>query len=174
MATSTVVHMTFEEYLATDFKPDREWINGELRERNVGKWEHARVQALLTIWLGQNEKPWGVLCGTEARTLVAAGRVRIPDLVLVKAVQQSAVLTAPPVLVVEVLSPDDSYSDIQERAQDYRAMGVKAIWLVDPKTRTGRMSIEGPDDVWQLAKVLTVPGTDIHVDLDQLFANLTQ
>jgi len=29
-----------------------------------------------------------------------------------------------PLLVIEILSPDDTYSDTQERAQDYRAMGV--------------------------------------------------
>jgi len=43
---STVALVTLEDYLATGYRPDREWIDGELKERNVGKWEHARVQAL--------------------------------------------------------------------------------------------------------------------------------
>jgi hypothetical protein len=85
------------------------------------------------------------------------------------------------VLVVEILSLDDTYSDTQERVHDYRAVGIKAVWLLDPRTRTGRMSISSSppisedawllEDTWLLARVLKVPGTAIHVDLDQLFAN---
>jgi Uma2 family endonuclease len=177
MASSTVVHITLEEYLATSYQPDREWIDGELRERNVGKFEHARLQWLLTAWLAQNEDLWGVEGTTEQRIRVSPARVRIPDLALLKKGQHPPTLTEPPVLVIEILSPEDSYSDTQERAQDYRAMGVKAVWIIDPKTRTGRMCIDEQsrgDDVWVLATVLKVPGTLIHVDLDALFAKLTR
>lgn len=176
MASSTVVHLTLEEYLATTYQPDREWIDGELRERNVGKYEHARLQWLLTAWLAQNEDRWGVEGTTEQRMRVSPGRVRIPDLAMLHKGQHPPILTEPPVLVIEILSPEDSYSDTQERAHDYRAMGVKAVWIIDPKTRTGRMCIDQPslsDDVWVLATVLKVPGTLIHVDLDSLFARLS-
>jgi len=63
----------------------------------------------------------------------------VPDLFVLTAGAQPEVLTDPPLLVIEILSPDDSYSDTQERAQDYRAMGVETVWIIDPKTRTGRM-----------------------------------
>src|SRR5580698_2637711 len=110
MAT-VVTLVTLEDYLATSYRPDREWIDGELKERNVGKWEHARVQALLAIWLGQHETAWGVQVGTESRMQVSPRRIRIPDVVLVSSVTQPEVIVDPPVLVVEILSPDDSYSD---------------------------------------------------------------
>ena len=45
MATST--SLSLSEYMKTSYRPDREFVDGELRERNVGKWEHARLQALL-------------------------------------------------------------------------------------------------------------------------------
>ena len=96
-------------------------------------------------------------------------RIRIPDVVLVPAGAQPEVLIDPPVLVVEVLSPDDSYSDTQERAQDYLEMGVKAVWLIDPRSRTGRMCIE---NAWVLATRLTVPNSSIYCDLGTLFAQL--
>jgi len=166
---STVALVTLEDYLATGYRPDREWIDGELKERNVGKWEHARVQALLAIWLGQNEAAWGVQVGTESRMQVSPRRIRIPDVVLVPAGAQPEVLVDPPVLVVEVLSPEDSYSDTQERAQDYLEMGIKAVWLIDPKSRTGRMCIE---NAWVLATRLTVPHSPIYCELDTLFAQL--
>jgi Uma2 family endonuclease len=167
--TSAVASVTLEDYLATSYRPDREWIDGELKERNGGKWEHARVQALLAAWFVQNEAGWGVQVGTESRVQVSPRRIRIPDLVLVPAGPQPEVLVDPSVLVVEILSPDDSYSDTQERAQDYLKMGVQSVWLIDPRSRSGRMCI---DDSWLLATRLTVPGSPIHCELESVFAQL--
>jgi hypothetical protein len=77
MATPGVVHIRLEEYLATDYRPDREWIDGDLRERNLGTWEHARVQALLAAWLGQHEEEWGVVGTIGQRIRISSNRVRI-------------------------------------------------------------------------------------------------
>ena len=44
---ATQVRISLQEYLDTPYRPDREYIDGEVRERNVGKWEHARLQLLL-------------------------------------------------------------------------------------------------------------------------------
>ena len=168
MATATTL-LSLAEYLDTSYRPDREYIDGELRERHVGKWEHARVQALLAAWFVNHEQEWGVLNSTEQRVQISAGRVRIPDLVILRAAPQPDVLTDPPLLVIEILSPDDTYSDTQERAEDYRHMGVDALWIIDPKTRSGRMSV-GAD--WLAADRLTVPGTPLFVDLPAIFARI--
>lgn len=164
MATAT--HIPLSEYLNTSYRPDREYVDGELRERNLGKYEHARVQALLAIWFGIREAAWGVQVLTEQRLQVAPGRVRVPDLAVVMAGPQPDILTDPPLLVIEILSPDDTYSDTQERAQDYRAMGVETVWIIDPKTRTGRVC-SGSD--WHQAERLEVAGTPIFVDLPPIF-----
>ena len=42
-----------------------------------------------------------------------------------------------PVVVIEVLSPEDRINRYHQRIADYRAMGVKAIWVVDPENRRG-------------------------------------
>ncbi|WP_263359435.1 Uma2 family endonuclease [Acidicapsa ligni] len=164
-----ITHIPLSEYLDTSYRPDREYVDGEIRERNVGKWEHARVQALLAIWFGTHENEWGVLVSTEQRVQVSQSRVRIPDLVVLATGPQPDILTDPPLLVIEILSPDDSYSDTQERAQDYRDMGVETVWIVDPKTRTGRMC-SGPD--WIEAKRLTVTGAPLYVELDGIFSQI--
>ena len=161
--------ISLEEYMSTSYRPDREYLDGEVRERHMGKWDHARLQALLTNWFGEQEQAWGVMVATEWRTKVSETRVRIPDVVLVLDGEQPDVLIEAPVLVVEILSPDDSYSDTQERAADYRRMGVQTVWIVDPKTRTGRYCI---DDVWTAAQRLQVPDTQIYVDLNALFERL--
>ncbi|HWE84662.1 MAG TPA: Uma2 family endonuclease [Terracidiphilus sp.] len=167
---ATTVHIPLKEYLATTYRPDCEYVDGEVRERNVGKWEHARVQALLAAWFINHEDSWGIVSSTEQRVQVTRDRVRVPDLVVLSAAPQPEVLNEPPLLVIEILSPDDSYSDTQERAQDYRAMGVATVWIVDPKTRTGRVC-RGAE--WIEASRLEVEGTPLFVDLPEIFRQVT-
>jgi len=164
---ATQVRISLQEYLETPYRPDREYVDGELRERNVGKWEHARLQFLLGSWFADHESQWRVMGSTAQRTRVASSRVRVPDLVVVEAGPQPDVIERAPVLIVEILSPDDTWSDMEERVGDYRTMGVQAIWAIDPKTRSGRMCI---GDDWRSARRLEVPGTPIFVELDELFS----
>jgi Uma2 family endonuclease len=162
-------HISLDRYLVTCYRPDREFVDGELRERNVGKYEHARVQALLAGWIGSHEEEWGVAGCIAVRVRVAQNRVRVPDIVVPRAWPQPDVLTDPPLLVIEILSPDDTYSDTQERAQDYRAMGVGTVWIIDPKTRTGRMCSGAK---WVEAGRLEVKGTPLFVELGEIFGQL--
>ena len=48
-------------------------------------------------------------------------------------------------------------------------MGVETVWIVDPKTRSGRMC-SGPE--WTEARRLTVAGTQIYVELDDIFSQV--
>ena len=167
MAAATTISIA--EYLDTNYRPDCEYIDGELRERNVGKWEHARVQWLLATWFGSHEREWNITGSTEQRVRVSPSRIRIPDLVVLRPGPHPDILVDPPLLVIEILSPDDTYSDTEERAQDYVNMGVQTLWIIDPKTRTGRMGI-GAD--WIGAERLEVPGTELYVDLEAIFKNI--
>jgi Uma2 family endonuclease len=169
MATST--RLSLSEYLKTSYRPDREYVDGELLQRNGGKWEHARLQALLAAWLRSQEKTWSVKVATEQRVKVSALRVRIPDLMLVSRGPQPEIIVEPPVLVVEILSPDDTYTEIQSRSGDYLHMGVPCVWIIDPTSRTGRQCV---GNAWTAADVLAVPGTEIQVNLLQLFADLDE
>ena len=157
------------EYLETTYHPDCEYVDGEVLERNVGKWEHARIQWLLALWFGRHESEWNVIGSTEQRVRVAETRIRIPDLVVLRPGPQPDVLVEPPLLMIEILSPDDHYSGLQERCDDYRRMGVKNVWIIDPKTRTGRMRT---DTEWVAAERLEIPGAPIYVSLNVLFAQI--
>jgi Uma2 family endonuclease len=166
---ATITHIPLSEYLETSYRPDREYVDGEIRERNVGKWEHARVQALLAIWFGNHESEWGILVSTEQRVQVSRNRVRVPDLAVLSASPQPDVITDSPLLIIEILSPDDSYSDTQERAQDYGDMGVETVWIIDPKTRTGRVC---SGTKWIEATRMEVSGTPLYVDLEAIFSQI--
>jgi Uma2 family endonuclease len=139
MAASTQIPLS--EYLRTTYHPDQEYVDGELQEQNVGKTDHARVQALLAMWFGAQEAEWEIVVTTEQRVKVAAGRIRILDVTLVRpGALNEDVLTVPPLCAIEILSPEDTYSRTWEKAQDYRKMGVENIWLIDPGTRSGQSS----------------------------------
>lgn len=166
---ATVLRIPLNNYLDTVYRPDREYVDGEIRERNVGKWEHARVQWLLAAWFFNHEKEWGIAGSAEQRVRVSENRVRVPDLVVLAPGAQQDVLTSPPLLVIEILSPEDSYSDTQERASDYRNMGVETVWIVDPKTRSGRMC-SGAE--WIESSRLEVKGMPLFVDLPEIFSQL--
>jgi Uma2 family endonuclease len=167
---ATILQISLEEYLGKTYRPDREYVDGGIRQRNGGKWEHARVQWLLAAWFCAHEKEWGIVGSTEQRVQVSESRVRVPDLVVLTAGAQHDVLTDPPLLVIEILSPDDTYSDTQERAQDYRAMGVGTVWIIDPKTRTGR-TCSGAE--WIESSRLEVKGTPLYVNLAEIFSQLS-
>jgi Uma2 family endonuclease len=166
---ATALQLLIGEYLRTSYRPDCEYIDGEVRERHVGKWEHSRLQVLLSVWFSSRESEWGVSTATQQRVRVSATRIRIPDLIVVRDERQPDVTTEPPLLVVEILSPDDSYSDTEERAEDYFRMGVSTVWIIDPKTQTGRMC---DSRAWVSSLRLEVADSPIYVDLGEIFASL--
>ncbi len=169
MAVQTQI--SIEEYLRTSYRPDCEYIDGELLERNMGKREHARVQVFLAAWFFNHEREWEVSCYTEWRTQVSSTHVRIPDVALVQTGLRSAVLENAPVLIVEILSPADTYTEMKTRVADYQHMGAQTIWIIDPETRSGQMC-EG--DTWTQAAILSVTGTPIYVELEQLFRSVDE
>ena len=170
MATTSQIALS--EYLQTTYHPDMEFVDGELQERNVGKTDLARLQALLAMWFGAHENEWQIVVTTEQRVRVAAGRVRIPDVTLVRpGALNEDVLSAPPLCMVEILSPEDTYSRTWEKAQDYRKMGVENIWLIDPGMRSGQASTA---DGWRETMDFEIAGTPIRLSLTDVFSRLDQ
>ena len=45
-------------------------------------------------------------------------------------------LDVPPELVVEILSPDDLWSEVMEKLEEYLSAGVDAVWILDPRRKT--------------------------------------
>jgi Uma2 family endonuclease len=170
MATTTVVPLS--EYLRTSYRPDCDWINGELRARNVGERPHAMIQKFFTMFLGSQEKAWGVQVLPEQRVQTSADHYRIPDLCVVRVSDPfEAIVRVAPLLCIEILSYDDRMTEMQERIDDYLHMGVETVWVVDPRRRkafqTDGLSLQPVDE-------LTVPGTAIRVEVSGVFAELNE
>ena len=166
--------VSVEEYLTSSFRADRDYLEGELLERNVGEYDHGRVQALLTIYLGAREPQWRIRTITEQRVQVRTERFRVPDICVLRAGQKvEPVFRQPPFLCIEILSKDDRMSEMQERIDDYLAFGVPYVWVVDPRTRrayihTASGAVEAKDGVLRTAEPeLSVPLAEIFQALDE-------
>jgi Uma2 family endonuclease len=166
--------MAEEQYLRTVFRPDCDFVDGRVEGRNLGEFEHSRVQHMLDRIFGINEKAWGVVTNPECRLQVAPRRYRIPDvMILPRGRKYARVIRETPLLCIEVLSPEDTWARIRERLDDYLAMGVEHVWCFEPDAReVRRYTAKGFDRVTE--PELTIPGTAIHVSIAEVFSALDQ
>jgi Uma2 family endonuclease len=79
--------------------------------------------------------------------------------------------TVTPFICIEILSPDDRVAGLQEKIDDYAAMGVQGIWIVDPPRRA--MTIADASGSRKVQE-FTVPGTEERITSQQLFAELDE
>jgi Uma2 family endonuclease len=169
MATASPL-LSIEEYLRTSYKPDSDFVDGEIEERNLGEYEHARLQLLIGAFFAAHEKDWNIQGVVEQRIRISSSRVRVCDLALLRAdAPREKVTTTPPLICIEILSPEDRLSRAKEVLADYFAMGVQNIWLIDPIRRAAftfyAAGLHEADPTR-----LTVPNTPIHLDLTEAFA----
>ncbi len=168
--------VSVEEYLRTNYRPDCDYIDGQVQQRSLGEYEHSVVQLFLSVWFANHARPWGVRVFPEYRVQVAATRFRVPDLTVVRAgVVRQPILRTPPLLIIEVLSPEDTLHRLQERVGDYLELGAEHIWVVDPYTRRAYVAdAQGFHEPETGSKdgVLTVPGTAIAIPLAELWREL--
>lgn len=143
MPAATLISVS--EYLSTTYRPDCDYVDGAVVERNLGERDHSRIQTLLAIFFGTRESEFDVYALVEQRVQVKPTRFRIPDVCLLPAdAPDEQIITHPPLICIEVLSPEDTMSRVVERLDDYLNMGVPNIWVIDPQTRRGyRYTSEG-------------------------------
>jgi Uma2 family endonuclease len=150
--TPTVKLMTSDDLFALppNKKIDRWLFRGELRESKVTKRNPHHSGATATIarlfgnWLVTQPKPRGKVYDGEAYFRIRKDpdtNVGI-DVAIATAEQRAAIkkkssyVDGPPVIAVEVLSPNDKQKEIDEAIEEYLECGVKVVWIVDPADET--------------------------------------
>jgi Uma2 family endonuclease len=129
MATSALP--TAAQYLATHYGDrEPEFVHGTLVYRPMPTWLHGRLQHLLSVRLHSVG-----FCGTEVRMRLAGDLYRIPDLAIFKAPPEEQVPASPPLVVVEITSPDDRHQELLQKLEEYRAWGVEHVWVVQPELK---------------------------------------
>ncbi len=167
MAASILIPV--EEYLRTCYRPDRDYIDGEVRERIVGERDHSRTQGRLMVILANLGAVLNFEVFPEHRVQVAARRFRIPDLsVALAGSPEEPIFRTPPYLCIEILSTDDTMDSMEERIQDYLGFGVAFVWVINPRLKSGWIYTKQNA---QEAMGGILRAGEIQVVLTDLFAN---
>ncbi len=141
MVSIPVTSITFEEYLIYDDGNGfhYELVDGKLELMNPPTIEHFLIVDFLDTALKAEIKrcnyPW--LCFRESGVRTGRNKSRLTDLCVVTLEQArellntSAVFQSPPLLIVEVVSPESVKRDYRHKRSEYAALEVPEYWIVD-------------------------------------------
>jgi Uma2 family endonuclease len=169
--------VTVEEYLHTSYPDgDREYLDGIIAERFLGAPRHSALQKILIVHLASFEKEFRIAVRPECRTRIKESRYRVPDIaVMARPFRQTdRVMLDPPLVIIEILSPDDRMRDTLERFSEYEKFGVRYIVQMDPEDRTTFLFVNG-DLVRRDLSGFEAPGRGmIPFDSRELLARLDE
>ncbi len=172
MATTQLIPVS--EYLNTAYRPDVDYVDGELQERNLGERDHGKLQLFFAVLFDKHRRDWNLEVIPELRVQVRQDRFRVPDICILAAnAPREQIVRTPPVLCIEILSPADTIHRMRERVRDFLDMGVQEVWLVDPLSRAVILCY-GSTMVEQTVGSLTLEGTPIEIPLCEIFAVLDE
>ncbi|MFO0850070.1 MAG: Uma2 family endonuclease [Gemmataceae bacterium] len=144
---------------------ERWLIRGQLREKpseypgvkmTVRNRHHCNVMsfitATLTNWSRTQPKPRGqVYCGeagvrlhgSEGTTVGVDVVYAPPEVVAVQSDDETTMIDGVPTLAVEILSPNDTVEQIDEKVDEYLTAGVPLVWIVHTHRQT--VTVYRPD-----------------------------
>jgi Uma2 family endonuclease len=167
MATGSLV--SEQEYLSTNYKPGCDYIDGVLRQKPMPTWKHSVIQGQTSALI--NRFP-GFLAGSEFTVKIRTGKYFVPDVAVQRRDHiQDPYAIEPVHLCVEILSPEDRFSEAVAKCEEYHDWGVETTWIIDPDSRRA----------WEFCKHLRpveIPPTGslnaepISVSLTELFSVL--
>ncbi len=138
--------MTAEELLKLPRGRARyELVKGELITMSPAGEEHGAVIMNLAVPLGQHIKAnnLGTIYGAETGFKIRTDpdTVRAPDIAFVRRerIEQTGIgkgfREGAPDLVVEVVSPGDTYEEVSAKVEEWLGAGARLVWIVSPKRR---------------------------------------
>ena len=132
-----------EQYLHSSFEHDAEFVEGRLVQRPAPTWEHASMQAFLIRETWAVDRNLGFFTVSEQRVQTRPNRFRVPDLCVVTEKPEGEsgrrIVTRPPYLCIEILSPEDTAVETMEKVREYLDFGVEWVWVIDPVSLSGQV-----------------------------------
>ncbi len=161
-----------EEYLGLVFddRPEPDYVHGEVVERALPTPIHSQIQALLILSLGPLLKQTRLFFLPEVRVQIEPRLFRVADLAVYReSLPQGRYATTPAFIAIEIVSPDDRYSRLTDRLEDYRRWGVPHVWMVDPQRK--RLYEYTEAGLLQHAS-LRLPEFDFEISSEELFKDV--
>ena len=178
---------TLEEFMAIDFDERVELVEGRIKCMG---WNNA-IHARLVIWLGRildiwsSKSNWGLVMGGAAGIRTKPRTARGADLVCIsferyaQVSEKGKIIDVGPELIIEVISPSNTWNDINDKLSEYFALGAGEVWVVSPdhrkitvyETEKSSRSFAAAEDECVTSQQL--PGfelrlTDMAAEIDQL------
>jgi Uma2 family endonuclease len=123
-----------------------ELVKGELRKMSPSGSEHGAIIINISVLLGQHVKSnkLGVCFAAETGFKIASDpdTVRAPDVAFVRRerIPESGIpkkfWPGAPDLAVEVVSPADTFNEVEEKVEQWLGAGTRAVWIVNPRRRS--------------------------------------
>lgn len=146
MSTTLEAHYTAEDLLTMPDGDLYELIDGQLVERDMGtvsSWIACQIIGAFVAYLKQNPLGWVFSADASYQCFPhRPNKVRKPDVSFVRRGRlpneelPRGHFRITPDLVVEVISPNDLYTDVLRKVLEFLGVGVPLIWVIDPDART--------------------------------------
>jgi Uma2 family endonuclease len=166
------VPVSLDWYLGRSFRPDLDYVDGILLNRNAGLFDHANLMGGVAAYLLGQYPRSRFMTVIAQRVRVSATRIRVPDVCIARAQKpMPQIFRTPPLIAIEILSPEDRVGRMRQKIDDYLAFGVPNVWLIDPQERrafvyTAEGSVESAD------LVLRAHDCEIVLPLPEIFSEL--
>ncbi len=143
-------------------------MDGAVEERNLGERDHSWIQGnLVSVSSTPLPRDWHC-CAAGVAFQIKPTRFRIPDVVVTLGKPEEQILTKPPLLCIEILSPEDTVSRVNQRVQEYLAFGVPLVWVIDPADK--RIWIYRPNGMEEAqGGSVALDGTSIVIPFSEIF-----
>ncbi len=170
--------LTLAEFLQMPESSDHtELIDGEIIPKVSPKYKHSLSQLRLLLGLNQwcEQKQYGRVLTEWAVILQRQGQdwVPVPDLTYVSYErlpadwEEDTPCPVLPELVIEIISPGQSFGEMTQKATDYLQAGVSLVWVVDNQAQsvTAFGANELPQTFWsdRIISDDLLPGLEIAV-----------
>jgi Uma2 family endonuclease len=143
---ATLQHLISAEELFQMPNPGRcELVRGKLIMMSPAGFKHGIIIGNITFLLENfvRSKKLGKITGADAGFIIRRDpdTIRAPDVAFTCTERVAegipeGYFNGPPDLAVEVLSPSDRASEVQAKIRDWLDAGCRAVWIVDPKTKS--------------------------------------
>jgi Uma2 family endonuclease len=147
-----------------------ELVRGELRQMNPAGNVHGRVAVRITWRLAQHveENRLGTVYAAETGFRLSSNpdTVRAPDAAFVSQARIEEIgdvegfWPEAPDLAVEVVSPGDSYAEVEEKVFDWLEAGTKMVVVINPRQRSATV-YKSPTNIIALAEADVLKGGDV-------------
>ncbi|MBK3332167.1 Uma2 family endonuclease [Persephonella atlantica] len=118
-----------------------EIIDGDIVEMAPTGFEHGEIELDIGYFLRKKLKDKGYVSSGEVGILISRDplRIRGADIVYISKERlkekPKGILEIPPDLIIEIISPNNTVSEMEEKIEDYFKIGVPRVILIDPQTQ---------------------------------------